>query len=746
MATLRFEPIAIQISKLVSMEALLPRDAVEQARRQGSKPEGSEQPLPRDVDEFMAHYMAVVRAGWDLLGAPQFDRLSRLYAQIEEEFVPGGPPMSPVYDSYASQHILAEVPHGPANETPYSVLARLTSADPARERLSRLARALADSYMDLYRVTRAEDLSADLERVRGGEALSVRTTGPFLRTGDRVLARVLPFEGHYFIADSPYLLAATEEQWLAYLERVCRRESAAPHPDVSGGAKSAATRPKLSPKQQARLRQQKKAAAHGSTPEALVVRHLKFGSSDRYWLDYIMNGYTGERRGIVRLAGVPDTPDTLPHHPNYDPEGAESETFDDDGSPAEAGLTPMPRLREALTRIAEREGISAEAGRLLRSICEAQGLTPRELHPGERFLFTAYCTLGARSARGWTALEHLERERTLNPEERALVDSLQRGWFSVFRLDRIHLDRGFEVLDVLRRKKLEISERSATRQAAQGDLLLGWVCEDDSGTLTLEGGVMHVPSLLAPAVIEMAKDLRDTARDLLSGTDFRQRAAELPPALIVGTMLLRERGPNVRLQNTSGDDLQLATGRYTVRDAERVSECLSKDFARLGDGEYAWYDGERTLLATFELSGSTLRVRVNSRERLAAAKERVEGLLGAAIEPSLDVLEGDIMTQARANARRGDSPPPLELPPDLAQQLHGMLLARLRSALDEPIPMFKGKTLRQLARSPRTRPDAISWLREQERMLALNPQMAGIDLRPLWSELGLEYQGLQTDR
>jgi hypothetical protein len=59
--------------------------------------------------------------------------------------------------------------------------------------------------------------------------------------------------------------------------------------------------------------------------------------------------------------------------------------------------------------------------------------------------------------------------------------------------------------------------------------------------------------------------------------------------------------------------------------------------------------------------------------------------------------------------------------------------------------LFKGKSLRQVARSRATRPDAISWLREQQRILQLNPQMKGLDMRPLWIELNLEYQGLETD-
>ena len=86
-----------------------------------------------------------------------------------------------------------------------------------------------------------------------------------------------------------------------------------------------------------------------------------------------------------------------------------------------------------------------------------------------------------------------------------------------------------------------------------------------------------------------------------------------------------------------------------------------------------------------------------------------------------------------------------QLPLEVAAQLNEIVLAKLRSTLDESIPQFKGKTLRQLARSVKGRPDAISWLREQERILRSNPQLAGLDMRPLWQELALPFQGLETD-
>ena len=112
---------------------------------------------------------------------------------------------------------------------------------------------------------------------------------------------------------------------------------------------------------------------------------------------------------------------------------------------------------------------------------------------------------------------------------------------------------------------------------------------------------------------------------------------------------------------------------------------------------------------------------------------------------------GDPLGPANARARQGragkagSSSQPLELSPELAAQIHQVVLAKLRSTLDEAIPRFKGKTLRQLARSVKGRPDAISWLREQERLLKSNPQLAELDLRPLWQELALPFQGVETD-
>ena len=681
---------------------------------------------------FFGHYCAVTRAAVQLLGAPAFGALARFHDQVEDEYMPGGPPQSPVYDSFAIQFVLSAVPQGIANETPYSVLARLLLRDPSRARLQSMAQSLADSRFDLYRVKSASSHTAEIESVRGGGTLSVGLTGPFLRAGDFGLMRVLQFGDRFFIADSPYMLKASEGDWYLYLARiVAQQQGADSHPAPQKASK-------LSSKEQARRRQKDKARATSNEPEEIIRRHLKFGPSPRYWFDYVMDAYAGERRGTVFLEGVPDRPELLPHSHEY--QGA-----------SEPGPPPEVAFRRELLQTATREGLFELALRELHRLGDAGSAEAGALTPNEQNLLAAYATFGLRAADGTTVLTRFERAHraeSLHPDVRSFIDSLKRGWFAVLRVERIHLDKGLEAFDLFRGQKLPVSERSATRQLGLGDLILGWLCKDPAGTITLEGGLAHLPSYAAAPLVSLVADLRRHMPPLADEQAWKSRAADLPLPLLAGIIELRSNPPLPKLINTSGDPLEPATGHYRIRARARVAGALAREFLENGDGSYTWVDQAGTLLARIELSTSKLSVQVNSRKRLKAAQQRLEALLGDAIERSLEVHE-DLTQAVRARygraSKTGSKSQPLELSPELAAELHKVVLAKVRSTLDEPIPQFKGKTLHQLARSVKGRPDAISWLREQERILKSNPQLAGLDLRPLWQELALPFQGLETD-
>jgi hypothetical protein len=641
--------------------------------------------------------------------------------------------MSPIYDSFATQYVLGSVRQGIGNETPYSVLARLLLRDPSRARLQRMAQSLGDARFELYRVKGASRHDAELEPVRGGDAFSVRLTGPFLRTGDFGLMRVLPFDDKFFIADPPYLLKASEDDWREHPARIVAQQQGARSASVPHKAS------KLSSKEQARRRQKDKAKASRNEPEEIIQRDLQYGLSERYWFDYVMDAYSGERRGIAFLAGVPDRPDLLPQSDEYQ-------------DAAESGLSPVAEFRGTLLRSAMKEGLFDLALQELRELGNSGSVQATELSPNEQPLLAADATLGLRAADDTTALTRFERSRgaeSLHPDVRSFIDSVRNGWFAVLRVDRIHLDIGLEVFDLLRGKKLRISERSATRQLGLGDLILGWLCKDQTGTLTLEGGLAHMPSFAAEPLISLASDFRRKMPPLADEQAWQRYAAKLPLPFIATILELRANPRLPTLRNTSGDLLELATGHYRIRDRARVASALSREFLENDDGSYSWLDEAGTLLASLELSKSMLRVRVNSRERLKALQQRLDAVLGDAVERSLEAHEDvEQALRARQQGRAGKpsaKSQPLELTPELAAQLHQVVLAKIRKTLDEAIPQFKGKTLRQLARSAKDRPDAISWLREQERILKSNPQLAGLDMRPLWQELALPYQGLETD-
>jgi len=612
---IKLEPIGAKIRDKIPLTTLLPRGELEWMREKlRSDAQSDDSPMSDRAAEFVAHYMLAFHAAWALLTIPAFEPLARRHEQLEDEFMSGGPPVSPIYDSYSSVHALAEIPVGIGSETPMSVLARLTVGSSEHRSVHLLASEIASSHLDLYRAKEAEGSTAQLVHVRSGRETVVHLTGPFLRDGELFLGRMIRFHtGDNFIADSPYLLMTSEAAWLEYFDRVAR--------------------PELNAKHKARQEHSRKAGDR----EARLVRHLRQGESYRFWPEFITNAYTGHRNGIVGLTGIPDRPETQPHHEAFD-----ETTFESDHKALEETLPPLERLRRKLYADAEARGIVQRYTEFIRSVA-ADAFTSPTTAPYQ-YLFRAFCCFGAPTEKETTLLEEHAASGLASPDEMSVIRALGRGWFSLFEIRRVNLDRSLEVIDLLRRKRLEISERSATRSAGVTDVLAGWIMIDDDGTCRLEGGILHLRSLLATQVLEEVKDARRAMRGIGTGPS---RLAWLVP------------------------DVILATQRWTAH---------------------------------------------------------FSGLSGGKSSPN------------RSKAL------PNPLPTEVQTALSAELTQRLRQSLDESIPMFQNKTLRQLARNPKTRPDAITWLREQERILRASPPPSiRVDLRPLWAELGLDYQGLDTD-
>jgi hypothetical protein len=277
-------------------------------------PEPGDPAMSEQATEFLSHYMLVFQAGWSLLQTPPFESLTRQHERLEEEFMSGGPPTSSIYDSYSAIHTLAEIPVGIGSETPMTVLARLTASSLEHRKVHLLASQVASSYLDLYRAKDVNGVTAQIVHVRSGAEIVVHLTGPFLRRKDFLLGRLFQFHtGEHFMADSPYRLMASEAAWLGYFDRV-----ATPDGDVKNQART-----ELGKKHGGKGR--KIQASPSSNSEARLVRHLRYGESPRFWPEFITNAYAGHRNGIVALAGIPDRPETQPHHDDFDESTLEPE-------------------------------------------------------------------------------------------------------------------------------------------------------------------------------------------------------------------------------------------------------------------------------------------------------------------------------------------------------------------------------------------------------------------------------------
>lgn len=205
-----------------------------------------------------------------------------IIAKAEDEYLPSGPPMSPLTASYFTSWALFDVCAGSARETIGSVAMKVGGAFGMHAELVRVIGLMQRSRMGVYV---HEGTNGDLvvlrELVTGAMCRSVVPAGYRGQKGELWYARVLPppFPGttEHIVFTTPYLLLKPGvSEWEAYFRRVL--------PDAP---------------QAARL--------------ATYESHMKFGPTPRYWTEFVFEGYVNHRANVIVLAGLPDVEMSRPN-------------------------------------------------------------------------------------------------------------------------------------------------------------------------------------------------------------------------------------------------------------------------------------------------------------------------------------------------------------------------------------------------------------------------------------------------
>ena len=229
----------------------------------------------------------------DQLGElPEMAKLINPYSDAQEEYMPSGPPMSPLTRSYFFCWSFFDLYAGISRETFATViidLCKMLNVDP---HLIDVFQKMQDSRMGFYVHEGFSGNKVLLREIFTQKQNTVLVPSGYLGEPGQVLfARILPEPfpelnlGYSIVFTTPYVIIenknnevdfSDENSWISFFERNLE---------------------KMNKKDQ-------------STAYAFL---LKYGLNRNYWNEYIFQGYVNHQNEVIYLAGYPDIPLSMPH-------------------------------------------------------------------------------------------------------------------------------------------------------------------------------------------------------------------------------------------------------------------------------------------------------------------------------------------------------------------------------------------------------------------------------------------------
>lgn len=212
---------------------------------------------------------------------PEMKTYARIVAKAEDEYLPSGPPMSPLTPSFFTTWAFYDLRFD-GTETLASCLIEsndLVGMNP--DQLDTLKK-MAASRMGIYEHIGIDGPHVRLrELVTDSEWTCLSTSGYRGRSGElwyvRLLPPLLPDLARYSIAfTTPYILMASKDDWLQFFKRTLTQ------------------------------------SGFGTGKDGLH-RLLKYGPDRAYWNEFVFKGYHHHQSDAIFLAGIPDLKATLPH-------------------------------------------------------------------------------------------------------------------------------------------------------------------------------------------------------------------------------------------------------------------------------------------------------------------------------------------------------------------------------------------------------------------------------------------------
>lgn len=228
---------------------------------------------------FVQHITSAFAEGVSQL--PEMKAYARIVGAAEEEYMPSGPPMSPLTASFFTSWAFYDLRFD-GTDTLASCLIEANDVVCMNPDQLDALRKLADSRMGVYEQVGTDGPHVRLRELVTGDDYPCHVASGYRgRSGElwyvRLLPPLLPDLARYHIAfTTPYVLMAGKADWTRFLQRSLM-------PPTSGDAREA------------------------------LHRFLKYGAGPNDWNEFVFQAYHHHQPDAIFLAGIPDRKATLPH-------------------------------------------------------------------------------------------------------------------------------------------------------------------------------------------------------------------------------------------------------------------------------------------------------------------------------------------------------------------------------------------------------------------------------------------------
>ncbi len=215
-------------------------------------------------------------------GLPEFAEYAAIVGKAEDDYLPNGPPISPLTRSYFSTWAFFDVRFGADHESVGSCLVDLLKAMNGPDLMVVTLEKLSASRMGVYEHVGLDGPHVRLrELLSGDEFVCHSTSGYQGQTGELWYMRLCPpvaesFDYHIVLTTPYVLIGSSREDWTAFLNR---------------SLLDAADKPQG------------------------LQDLLKYGSARVNWCEFVFQAYHHHQYDAIFLTGLPDVAGSLPHSP-----------------------------------------------------------------------------------------------------------------------------------------------------------------------------------------------------------------------------------------------------------------------------------------------------------------------------------------------------------------------------------------------------------------------------------------------